>query len=189
MPAPANTVSRPRLSLTAVLERRRLWTRSALGVRAVVLACGAATMLVPGHQRMFLLVLTGLGVLVAVGSPARGGAALAIGSAIADWVAGYGLDAAPPVIQTLGLAAALYLLHSSTALAAAVPLRCELRAAPVLGWIRRSALHLAVGGLFAAASYTVGRLPSSPALDLAALIGAVALIALVVLLFSRTPKP
>ena len=104
---------------------RPSWRRyplAGLAVRAVTVLAGLAVLAIPAGSDPVWTVLTVLGVLVAVGSPGQGGAGLALGSAVGGWFAAYGAHGSPPLAATAGYALALYLIHTSTALAAAVPL-------------------------------------------------------------------
>jgi hypothetical protein len=166
----------------------RRYALAALGVRLAVLLAGLALVEIPARHHPLWIVLTVLGVLVAVTNPARGGAGLALGSAIGGWFAGYGWHGTPPLAPTVGFALALYVLHTGTALAAAAPLSAQLRAPVLSRWLRRCLIELAVAGVLAAASYGLGRPTNSSALQLLGLLGVLVLIAVPVLLLNRSDR-
>ncbi|HST46638.1 hypothetical protein [Jatrophihabitans sp.] len=157
-----------------------------LAVRAVTVLAGLAVLTIPAAHDPVWTVLTVLGVLVAVGSPGQGGAGLALGSAVGGWFAAYGAHGSPPVAATAGYALALYLIHTSTALAAAVPLGVPVRAPVLLSWLRRCLVELAVAAVLAAASYGLARPDPSSALLLLGLLGVLVLVGLPVLLLHRS---
>jgi hypothetical protein len=168
-------------------EHRR-YALAALAVRLAVLLAGLALVEIPAEHHRLWMILTVLGVLVAVANPARGGAGLALGSAIGGWFAGYGWHGTPPLAATAGFALALYVLHTGTALAAAVPLGVQLRAPVLSRWLRRCLIELAVAAVLAAASYGLGRPGSSSAWQLLGLLGVLVLIAVPVLLLKRSDR-
>jgi hypothetical protein len=157
-----------------------------LSIRLVTLLAGLALLAIPAEHYLAWTVLLVAGVLVAIASPDQGGAGLALGAAIGSWFAGYGWHGSPPLAATAGFALALYLLHTSTALAAAVPLSAQLRGPVLRRWLRRCLLELAVAAALAAASYGLGRPGSSSALQLLGLLGALALVGVPVLLLQRS---
>lgn len=166
--------------------QHRRYALAALGVRLAVLLAGLALVQIPARHHPLWIVLTCIGVLVAVTNPARGGAGLALGSAIGGWFAGYGWHGTPPLAATVAFALALYVLHTGTALAATVPLSAELRAPVLRRWLRRCLVELAVAAVLAAASYGLSRPASSTALQLLGLLGVLVLIAVPVLLLKRS---
>jgi hypothetical protein len=141
---------------------------------------------IPAARDPIWTVLVVLGVLVAVGSPGQGGAGLALGSAVGAWFAAYDWHGTPPLAATVGYALALYLIHTSTALAAAVPLSVPVQALVVTRWLRRCLVELAVAAGLAAASYGLARLDSSHALLLLGLLGVLLLVSVPVLLLQRS---
>jgi hypothetical protein len=168
-------------------EHRR-YALAAFGVRLAMLLAGLALVELPARHHPLWVILTSIGALVAVINPAGAGAGLALGSAIGGWFAGFGWHGAPPLAATVGFALSLYVLHTATALAAAVPLSTQLRA-PVLGrWSRRCLLELAVAGVLAATSYGLGRPAGSDLLQLLGLLGVLVLIGVPVLLLNRSER-
>jgi hypothetical protein len=160
-----------------------------LGVRLVIALAGAALLAIPPQHDPVWTALTVIGVLVALGSPRQAGAGLALGAAIVSWFAAYGWDASPPLADTVPFALALYLLHTSTALAAAAPLRVRLRAEVLRRWLWRCLVELAVAAVLGAASYGVvglARPNSSSVLLLLGLAGALLLVGVPVLLLHRS---
>jgi hypothetical protein len=165
---------------------QRRYPLAGVGVRSVIVLAGVALLAIPEGPGLAWRLLLAAGVLVAVGSPDQGGAGLALGAAIGSWFAAYGWHGMPSLAATAGFAVALYLLHTATALAAAVPLTAQLRAPVLSRWLRRCLVELAVAAALAAASYGLGRPASSSVLQLLGLLGVVVLIAVAVLLSHRS---
>ena len=101
------------------------------------------------------------------------------------------MHGSPPVLAGAGFALALYLLLSATALAAAVPLTARLDGQAARRWALRWLGYAAVAGVFAAISYGIdaslegyGSYP----VELAGLVGAVAVVGCAVWLFTRSPR-
>ncbi len=180
-------MSRPagRGRLWAPLWGEREFPWPGLAVRAVTVLAGLAMITVPADPDPVWTVLTVLGVLVAVRSPGQGGAGLALGSGVGGWFAAYGAHGSPPLAATAGYALALYLIHTSTALAAAVPLAVPMRAPVLSRWLRRCLIELAVAAGLAAVSYGFGRPGSSSTVLLLGLLGVLVLVGVPVLLLNR----
>ena len=160
------------------------WTASAVLSRFAVAVSGAATVTVVGAAHRALLVLLVVGVLLAIANPARAGAGVAVAVALWGWLAADVTH--PSVLRTLGFAAALYLLHSSTALAAAVPLTARLHPVAARNWARRCGNHLAIAGVLAAAVYGLSSIDLPASVQIAGLAGAVAVPAVVAVLFASS---
>jgi hypothetical protein len=157
-----------------------------LGVRVVIVLAGLALLWIPPGAGLAWTGLLAAGVLVAAGSPDQGGAGLALAAAIGSWFAAYGWQGTPPLAVTAAFAVALYLLHTATALAAAVPLTAQLRVSVLHRWLRRCGVELAVAAALAAASYGLGRPGSSSMLQLLGLAGVLVLVGVPVLLLHRS---
>lgn|GEM_PF-2692393 len=170
----------------AAVRQPRQVTLAGLAVRAVTVLAGLAVLTIPAAHDPVWTALTVLGVLVAVGSPGQGGAGLALGSAVGGWFAAYGAHGSPPLAATAGYALALYLIHTSTALAAAVPLGVPMHTVVLTRWLRRCLLELAVAAGLVAASYALGRPGSSSTLLLLGLLGVLVLVGVPVLLLHRS---
>lgn len=167
-----------------VLGEWRSWW-AGLGVRLVIVLAGLAVLAIPaGHDPVWTALVVA-GVLVAAGSPRQGGAGLALGAGIGSWLAGYGWDGTPPLADTLPFALALYLLHTATALAAAVPVGVRVRAEVLRRWLGRCLVELAVAAVLVAASYGVGHPNGSSVLVLLGLAGVIVLIGVPVLVLHR----
>ena len=173
------------MSRIAALGERR-YLLAGLGVRLAIVLAGLALLWIPDSPGVGWTVLTAVGVLVAAGSPGQGGAGLALGAAIGSWFAAYGWHGTPPLAATAAFALALYLLHTATALAAAVPWSAQLRAPVISRWLRRCLVELAVAAALAVASYGLGRPDSSSVLQLLGLLGVLVLIGIPVLLLNRS---
>jgi hypothetical protein len=164
-------MSRRRSVLAPELARLSSWKPSALAVRLVIVAAGLAVMLVPGHPKPILV--------------------LAMLTGIAGWFAGSGVHGSPSIVRVACFAIALYLLLSSTALAAAVPVRARLEPQAALRWARRWLLHVGLAAAFAALSYGIEASIDgygSYQIELAGLLGVVAVVGCVVWLFTRSPR-
>jgi hypothetical protein len=158
------------------------YSLAGLGVRVVMVLAGLALLAIPASHNAFWTALTVLGVLVAVGSPSQAGAGLAFGGAIGGWLNGYGWQATPPLAATAAFAFALYLLHTSTALAAAVTLRVRLQPVVLRRWLQRCLVELAVAAVLGTLSYGFSRPDGSNALVLLGLAGVLVLVGVPVLL-------
>jgi hypothetical protein len=158
--------------------------RGTLAVRVAIVLAGIAVIVLPGHPRPFIVIVTACGVAVAVTSPARAGAAVAIGGAIAGWLAAQGWHGSPSVLRTVSFALALYVLNSSTALAAAVPLSSRLHPRVALRWARRCLLVLAISAVFVTFNYSLDELAGSGVLIVAGLLGTIAVTAVPLLLLT-----
>lgn len=174
----------------AEVARLRQWSPSALAIRFVIVAAGLVVMLLPGHQNSILVLAMLTGIAVAAISPDRGGPALAMTAGIASWFAGSGVHGSPSPARVACFAAALYLLLSSTALAAAVPIRTRLQPRAALRWATRWLLCLGIAAALAAVSYGIGRSIDGYGyqFELAGLIGVVAVVGCAVWLFTRSPR-
>lgn len=181
-------MSRLAAPLAGLLPGRSAWRRyppAGLAVRLVIVLAGLAVLVIPDERHLAWTLLTAAGVLVAVSSPDRAGPGLALGAAIGSWLAAYGWDVTPPLAATVAFALALYLLHTGTALAAAVPLGVRLRGPVLRRWLRRCSVELAVAAALAAISYGLGRPGGTSGLQLLGLLGVLVLIGIPVLLLHR----
>lgn len=182
-------MNRPRRLLGGLRESVRAARRPGLagpGVRLVIVLAGLALLVIPPEHDPVWTTLTVVGVLVAIGSPHQGGAGLGLGAAIGSWFAAYGWDGTPPLAAVVAFALALYLLHTSTALAAAVPLGVRLRPEVLRRWLWRCLVELAVAAVLGAASYGLVRPSSSSGLVLLGLAGVLVLVGVPVLLLHRS---
>ena len=164
----------------------RRYPLAGLGVRLVILLAGLALLWIPPAPGLAWTALAAVGLLVAIGSPDQGGAGLALAAAIASWFAAYGWHGAPSLAATAGFALALYVLHTATALAAAVPVGTPVRGPVLSRWVRRCLVELEVAAVLAAASYGLGRPGSSSVLQLLGLLGVLVLVGVPVLLLHRS---
>jgi hypothetical protein len=159
-------------------------SRGALVVRVAIALAGIAVIVLPGNPKLLIVMVTACGVAIAATSPARAGADVAMGGAIAGWLASDGWHGSPSVLRAVSFAFALYVLHSSTALAAAVPLSSRLQPRVALRWARRCLLVLAISAVFAAFNYSLDELAGSGVLTVAGLLGAIAVTAVPLLLLT-----
>lgn len=165
---------------------QRRYLLAGLGVRLAIVVAGLGLVWIPPGLGLAWPALIVTGVLVAVSRPGQGGAGLALGAGIGSWLAAYGWHGSPPLAATVAFAVALYVLHTATALAAAVPLTAQLRAPVLNRWLRRCLVELAVAAGLAAASYGLSRPGSSSTLQLLGLLGVLVLIGIPVLLLHRS---
>jgi hypothetical protein len=121
-------------------------------------------------------VLPGLFALVAAPAlvaaaiePAGIGPTVVLGAAALAWVLRYGSDPAPAE-ATLLLALALYLFHTSAALAGAMPPTARIEPAVLLRWALHTVVALGLAGGLAAAVYALGRPSGSVSLELAGIV-------------------
>lgn len=181
-------MSRPASLAPSVLaETISRWTLSALLARVAVAVTGALTAVAVDQSHRQLVALLALGVLLAVANPARAGAGVAVATALWGWLADDVTH--PSVVRTCAFAAVLYLLHSATALAAAVPLTARLHPGVVRDWARRAGWHLGIAGILAAAVYGVSSISLPSSVEIAGLAGAVVVLAVVAVLFGPTRPP
>jgi hypothetical protein len=181
--------SQRRVSLAPVFEQRRRWTASAACVRLVQVLAGTAVLLLPSRHIVIVVVLLVVGVVAAVVSPARNGQAAALLGGVLGWLFSDGLAGSPSLPRVLMFAVALFVLHDSTSLAAAVPMTCQLRPEAMLGWLRRSLLALLGAGLLAAITLGVGAIvqgSTSAPLQLVGSAGVLALLGVTAWLYTRS---
>lgn len=147
-------------------------TPRAVAVRAAPLPfLMLATALVPQHgPAVILLAAPGAGLTLA--APAAVGALPALGTELLLWLAAYGTHDIPSPGRTAAFAAALYLAHAATALAASVPTGAVVHRDVLVAWARRCLPGLALAGGAAGITATLGDPAGSPALDLAGLAAA-----------------
>ena len=142
--------------------------RSALAVRlAVILLAALATWLVP-HP--------GAGTV----ATARAGAVVLVLAEVVGWAVAYGEYGSPAPLRTAAFAAAVYLVHQATALAASVPIAADVTRAVVRGWVRRCLPAVAATALAGLLVTVIGHPGGSPALDIAGLAAAVVVVGLLV---------
>lgn len=107
-----------------------------LAIRAVVLGCGVALLLLPGTLHPVPVVLTVAGLAAALVAPRILGVGLLSIGFVAGWLAAAGWAHSLPMDRAVPAAAALYVAHLSTALAAATPMRARVELAVLVRWLR-----------------------------------------------------
>ncbi|HVQ91454.1 MAG TPA: hypothetical protein VMU51_10505 [Mycobacteriales bacterium] len=188
---------RPRLAARSVHRRVRRSVDGLAGLpagqvalRGAVAGTGGLALLLAAAGQLLgagLVALLGLPALLsAVLRPDGGGPAVVLGAAATAWAMRYGV-AAPPLGATLALAALLYLHHLTAALGAAMPVDASIDPQLLLRWGAHAAGVLALTGLAATGLRLGGEPAASPVLEVAGLVGAVALAGLLVTL-ARTPR-
>jgi hypothetical protein len=107
-----------------------------LAIRAVVLICGIALLLLPGALHPVPVLITAVGLVAALVAPRTVGVTvLSVGFVVA-WLGAAGWAHSLPVARTIPAAAALYVAHVSTALAAATPIQARVERAVIVRWLR-----------------------------------------------------
>jgi hypothetical protein len=161
-----------------------------LAIRAVIVLAGLALVLLPGELHPAPALVTAAGALAAAAAPRSVGSLLATGGFVAGWLAAGGWDAAPSVAHSVAAAAALYVLHLATALAAAVPLDVRLEPSIVRNWLLpHTALVLAIAAAVIAVDTAVPSRSGSPWVEFAGLAGLLALGAATIYAVRRRAAP
>ncbi len=115
------------------------WTRYRgvpLTIRIVTAVAGIALLVLPGALHLAPVLITLAGVVGAVVWPRTVGVVVLSAGFVIGWLAAGGWAHSLPVARTVPAAAALYVAHVSTALAAAVPLGARVERAAVSRWLR-----------------------------------------------------
>ncbi len=160
-----------------------------LAIRGVVALAGVALTLLPGQLHPVPVAVTVAGVLAAVAAPRSMGSALASGGFVAGWLAAGGWDAAPSVGRTVAAAAALYVLHVSTALAGVVPIGARVQPEAVRRWLLPCVPALAVAVAVIAVDEAVPSRTGSPWVEFAGLVGLLVLAAATIYAVRRRAAP
>ncbi|HEY8300498.1 MAG TPA: hypothetical protein VIG48_01240 [Jatrophihabitans sp.] len=150
------------------------WTRYRgvpLAVRAVVVAAGLALLVLPGalHPVPFLITLAGLA--AAVAWPRTVGVTVLSAGFVIAWLAAGGWAHSLPVARTVPAAAALYVAHVSSALAAAAPLGARVERPALLRWLRGCLWPVLGAALVVAVDLALPRRTGAAALEVAGLAG------------------
>ena len=168
----------------------RVWSRTVLGVRAVMLVAGAGALLGAGWGGGFPLVgvvVGALGLVAAGIGPGGLGPAVVIGGAAAAWVARYGGDpasAAGTVLLALGLA----VHHQAAGLAAALPPRARVDRAIVVRFARHGGLVLAAAAVVGVVALLLAHPAGSSSLELLGVVAVVVAVVVPVLLSRPGPR-
>jgi hypothetical protein len=168
----------------------RAWSRTVLGVRAVMLVAGAAALLGAGWGGGFPLVGVILGVLglAAAGiQPGGLGPAVVIGGTAAAWLVRYGGDPAPAA-GTVLLALGLAVHHQAAGLAAALPPTARVDRAILVRFARHGGLVLAAAAVVGALALLLARPAGSSSLELLGVVAVVIAVAVPVLLSRPGPR-
>jgi hypothetical protein len=165
------------------------WPRPALApvvVRLGVLLAGLAVILAQPRLHAVPTAVMVLGVVLAVVAPARVGATVAMAGFVLAWTTAYGWHVTPSLPRTVLAAAALYALHATSSLAAFLPLDARVD----IGVSRRYALRcipvLVGAAVIIGVSYAIPRFTGSALVELAGLVGVLAVIAIPSWLLLRT---
>jgi hypothetical protein len=159
------------------------WSRATIGLRLTILVSGATALAIAPDGRTgvptVIAVLGVLGLLGAVPQPQSAGPAIVLGAAALSWAAAHG-SGSPPGWLTLLLAGLLAVHHQAAALAAALPVTARADRRLLIHFGRHLALVLALSGLLAVLALGVARPGGSALLELAGLVGAVLVTAVLV---------
>jgi hypothetical protein len=161
-----------------------------VGLRAVLVAAGAAALTGVGWGGGFLLVAVvfgALGLVVALIRPGGLGPAVVIGGAATAWVLRYGGDPAPAA-GTVLLALALAVHHQAAALAAALPPTAQVDRAILVRFARHGALVLAASAAIGAFALLLSRPAGSSSLELLGIVAVVVAVIVPVLLSRSGPR-
>jgi hypothetical protein len=162
----------------------RLWSRTALLLRVLLLVAGAAALtagLGAGGLPLAGAVVGALGLVAALVRPGGLGPGVVIAGAAAAWLLRYGVDQ-PPIAGTVLLAVALALHHQAAALAAALPVRARVHRDVLVRFARHGALVLGLTAVLAVVALGLARPGGSVPLELLGLAAAMAAITVPVLL-------
>jgi hypothetical protein len=163
----------------------RAWTLGPVLIRVVILIAGSALVAAPSPARLVATVVAVVGVVLAVARPVSIGPSIATAGLVLSWFASFGWQGDPSFTRTIVAAVALYVLHTSTSLAAVVPLSARLDPAVLSAWLLRCVQVVLVAAAVIAASYAIGQRHGSSAVELAGLAGLLAAVAVPSRLLTR----
>lgn len=146
-------------------------------LRATVPIAAVVLMATPERPNAIASVIAGIGVLGALAWPDRIGAGTVTAGFVLAWMSASGWHGEPSLVRTVIAAAALYVLHTATALAAVTPLTARVAPAVLLAVGRRSLLVAAVATAVIAADYALAERRGSPLLEVIGLLAALGLAA------------
>lgn len=153
--------------------------------RLMILVAGAALVLVLAPLRPVPTALIIAGTVLAVAVPARVGASGAATLFVLCWLSRTGWHGDPSLGRTTAAAAALYVVHSATGLAAMISRTAAVDSRVLWRHALWSIGVLAAAGLFVALDYTVGVEQGPPVAELAGLVGVVILVAVPIYVLLR----
>jgi hypothetical protein len=163
------------------------WSRTALAVRALMLAAGAGALAGAGWGGGFALVgviVGALGLMAAAIQPGGLGPAVVIGGVAGAWVVRYGGDPASAT-GTVLLALALAVHHQAAGLSAALPPTARVDPAILVRFARYGGLVLAASAVVGALALLLAHLAGSSSLEILGVV-AVVIAVLVPVLLSRS---
>lgn len=146
-----------------------------LAVRVVVLVAGVVLAVVPERLTSAGVVAVLAGVVAALVAPRAVGSVLASAVFVLAWVVASGWGDVPSVARTVVAAAALYVLHSATALSACLPLDADVSPDVVRRWLRRSTVPVVVAAAVVALDEALPRQRGAALFELLGLAGVVLL--------------
>ncbi|MHA3701565.1 hypothetical protein ACXR2U_05230 [Jatrophihabitans sp. YIM 134969] len=158
-----------------------------LAARALVPVGAALVLVAAGAAEAGPTVVLLLGVVLAVVRPARAGVWLAVPAAVWAFIAATPDDVGDG--RVLLAAAGIYLLHTGTAAAAALPVTARVGTDVVRRWLRRCLPAVALTAVVALVDLTLGDTPDNPLfLTLAGLVAMVA-VGVLIRLLAATREP
>lgn len=166
--------------LVAFVITVRAMPAAQLLLRVVLAVVGVVAVLLlnqpwaTGAGFMAVLALMGLAATIMVPDTIAPG--FTMGALAFAWLLGYGLHGDPPVVNTVGLAVALYLLHTGAALAGAMPPTARPDGQLVVRWCAQASVTLVASAVVIGIGYGVGRLQGSLTLEMLGLAGVLLLV-------------
>lgn len=146
-------------------------------VRLGVLVAGLGTILAQPRLHSVPTVVMVLGVVLAAALPARVGATVASAGFVLAWTTAYGWHATASVPRTLCAAAGLYALHATSSLAGFLPLDARVDIHVLRRYLLRCTSVICGAAAIIGISYAIPRFTGSALIELAGLVGVLAVVA------------
>lgn len=166
--------------LVTLIDTIRSMPAAQLLLRAVLAIVGVAGVLLLdqpwGSGAGFMAVVALLGLVGTVVMPDSVAPGFTMGALAFAWLLAYGLHGDPPVANTVGLAAALYLLHTGAALAGAMPPTARPDGQLIVRWCTQVSVTLVASAVVIGIGYGVGRLQGSLTIELLGMAGVLLLV-------------
>jgi hypothetical protein len=152
-------------------------SRVPIALRVVLLLAGLGLVLLPQHLHLVPVLLTVVGLNVAVAFPSRGGSLVLFGAFLLSWTSATGWHSTPSVWRTVLAVLAVYVVHVTSALAAFVPVEARVDRGVLVRYLRGTVPAVLAAAVLVAADLLIPRAHGSAVIEL---VGAVALAAVVV---------
>jgi hypothetical protein len=166
--------------LARLINTLRAMPAAQLLLRAVLVIVGVIAVLLldqPWESGAgFMAVVALIGLIATLVIPDSSAPGFTMGALVFAWVLAYGLRGDPPVANTVGLAVALYLLHTGAALAGAMPPTARPDGQLIVRWCTQASVTVVASAAVVGIGYGVGRLQGSLTLELLGLAGALLLV-------------